>query len=119
MSLLALDLKKDLGTIGAPDALKPFIQKGGDEAGAISLFFSNLIVLVYSIATIAVLVMIFWGAIEWILSGGDKEKLASARKRIMTAIIGILILAVAFAVLAAIGTFTGFTFFQGQARFNK
>ncbi len=119
MKLLAIDIQKDLGTIKPPAELVPFIQKGGDEAGAISLFLSNLITLVYSIAGIILIVMLVWGAFEWITSGGDKEKLSSAQKRIMTAIIGIVIMALAFAIIAVVGTLTGFTFFTGQETFNK
>lgn len=102
------------GKIQAPDAIKRFL--GSDQTGAwgISKFLSNVIVLIYSIASIALIFMILWAAFEWLTSGGDKEKVASARARLTYAIIGMILFAIAFAVIQVLGTFTGFSFFKGQ-----
>lgn len=102
------------GKIQPPDAIKRLL--GADQTGAsgISKFLSNLIVLIYSIASIVLIFMILWAAFEWLTSGGDKEKVASARARLTYAIIGIILFAVAFAVIRVLGAFTGFTFFKGQ-----
>ena len=51
---------------------------------------------------------------DWITSEGDKEKIAGARNKIINAVIGIALFAVAFAVISVLGTFTGFKFFEGQ-----
>ncbi|KKR16257.1 MAG: hypothetical protein UT54_C0013G0007 [Candidatus Daviesbacteria bacterium GW2011_GWB1_39_5] len=102
------------GTVDPPPVLNPFLKKDSTGSGAISDFLSRLIVLIYSIAGIVLLFMILWGALEWMLSGGDKEKIASARGRIFNAIIGIILFAIAFAIIRVIGQFTGFTFFKGQ-----
>ncbi len=114
MKLLAVDIKDIFGSISPPPALQKFIGDDPTGAGAISKFLSNGITLIYSIAAIVLLFMLLWGAFEWMTSGGDKEKLSSAQKRIMSAIIGIILFAVAFAVIAVLGQFTGFTFFAGQ-----
>lgn len=102
------------GKIQAPDAIKRFL--GADQTGAsgISKFLSNLIVLIYSIASIALIFMILWAAFEWLTSGGDKEKVAAARARLTYAIVGMILFAIAFAVIQVLGTFTGFKFFEGQ-----
>lgn len=100
------------GKIQPPDALKPFTSAGGNGAGGISLFLNNLISLIYTGAAIVFVFMILWGAFEWITSGGDKEKVGNAQKRITHAIIGIILFAIAFAILQVIGVFTGFTFFR-------
>lgn len=104
---------KIFGKIQLPDPLKGF---GKDPTGAfgISQFLSNLIALFYSVAAIVLIFMLLWGAFEWITSGGDKEKIASARGRIISAIIGIMLFAVAFAIITILGQFTGFKFFEGQ-----
>ncbi len=73
-----------------------------------SEFVKNIITFAFIIATIAVLFMLVWGALEWILSGGDKEKVASAQKRITHALVGFAILAVAFAIATLAGQFLGF-----------
>lgn len=102
------------GVIQPPPVLRDLLAKDPSGAGGISRFLSNGIVLIYSIASIVLLFMLLWGAFEWMTSGGDKEKLAGAQRRIINAVIGILIFAVAFAVIQVLGIFTGFTFFAGQ-----
>lgn len=106
------DITKIFGKVTAPVELNPFIQKGG--AGGISSFLNNLIVLIYMVAAVVFVFMLLWGALQWLMSGGDKEAVAGARNRITHAIIGIILFAVAFAVIKAVGTFTGFTFFGRQ-----
>lgn len=68
------------------------------DIGKVSLsdFISNLIDLFYTISSIVLLFMLLLAGFEWLTSGGDKEKLAKARSRIINAIIGIIIIALAF-----------------------
>lgn len=47
---------------------------------------------------------LLWGAIDWILAEGDKEKLAKAQAKLRNAVIGIIIMVVA---LTLFGTITG------------
>ena len=68
----------------------------------------NVFTLVFSVASLAVIVMLVWGAWQWITSGGDKEKIAAAQKRIMNALIGLAVLAVAFLIARIVGSFLGF-----------
>lgn len=99
------------GKIQAPSPLAGFLAKNPTGTSAISQFLSNFVVLFFSVAAIALLFMILWGAFEWLVSGGDKEKLASAQRRILHAFIGMILIAAAFAVIRLLGQFTGFTFF--------
>ncbi len=87
---------------------KPTI--GGAPVGYVDLgdFINKSISLVFILAVIAVLVMLVWGGLQWILSGGEKEAVGEARKRIINALIGLAILAVAFAIAQVAGTFLGF-----------
>ncbi len=96
------------GNIVPPKSIASF----GFGATGIGNFFSNLIVLIYSIATIVLILMIIWGAFDWMTSGGDKEKIAGARSKIINALIGIMLFAVAFAIIQVLGQFTGFQFFK-------
>lgn len=100
------------GKIQPPDALKGLIQKDPTGAGGISLFLSNLVALIYSLAAIVLIFMFIAGAFEWLTSGGDKEKLESARRKLINAVIGIMLFAVAFAIIQVLGQFTGFKFFE-------
>lgn len=108
------DIQDIFGKIQPPDALKGFLAKDPTGAGAISQFLSNFVVLIFSVAGIVLILMIVWGAFDWIISEGDKEKVASARNKIINAIIGIILFSIAFAIIQVLGTFTGFKFFKGQ-----
>lgn len=79
-------------------------KSGGKNIGYTDLgnFISNIISIVFIFAIIIVLVMLVWGALEWIVSGGEKEAVGKARGRIINALIGLAVLAVAFA-LATVG----------------
>ena len=74
----------------------------------IGLFVGNLVQLAFSIAILLVLVMLIWGAFEWISSGGDKEAVGKARGRIVNALIGLAVLAVAYALSNLGAQFLGF-----------
>lgn len=71
-------------------------------------FITNFLTLAFGIAILVVLVMLIWGAFEWIVSGGDKEAVGKARNRIINALIGLAVLAVAFALAKVAGQFLGF-----------
>ena len=64
---------------------------------------TNAITIIFIIAGLAVLFMLIYGAFQWIISGGEKEKVEEARKRIMAAIVGIIILALAFFIINVLG----------------
>lgn len=100
------------GKIKPPDVLKPFLTKDPTGAGAISNFLSRLISLIYIVAAIFLIFFIIWGAWDWMTSEGDKEKLQSARNKILNALIGIVLFAAAYALIQILGQFTGFTFFK-------
>lgn len=59
-------------------------------------------------AGLAVLVFLIWGAFDWITSGGDKEKVAGARRKITNALIGLALLALAGFIVALFGDIVGF-----------
>lgn len=71
-------------------------------------FVTNILQLSFVIAVLVVLFMLVWGAFEWITSGGDKEAVGKARNRIINALIGLAVLAVAFALFKVAGNFLGF-----------
>ncbi len=114
MTLLADTVEDAFGKIVAPTAIQQFNAGDPTGAGGISKFLSNLIALIFSLAMIVLIFMILWGAFDWLTSGGDKEKLTNAQRKLINAFVGIVLFAVAFAVIGVLGKFTGFTFFVGQ-----
>lgn len=76
---------------------------------------NNSILLFFTVGGIGFMIMILWGAVNWILSGGDKEKVAAARRRITTSIIGLVLLSSVFVIMLVLGQILGIgSLFSGQ-----
>jgi hypothetical protein len=61
------------------------------------------------IAALLVFLYLIWGGIEWITSGGDKGKTESARNKITSAVIGLIVVAASYAILTLALNFLGFS----------
>ncbi|MBI3485846.1 hypothetical protein HY025_02770 [Candidatus Daviesbacteria bacterium] len=84
-------------------------QGAGIQANtSVGTLLGNSITLIFTVSAILVLAMLIWGGIEWVLSGGDKEKVANARKRIIGALIGLAIIALSFLIVRVVGQIVGF-----------
>ncbi len=59
------------------------------------------------IASLAVLIYLVWGGIEWLTAGGDKNKTETAQKRLSNAIIGLTIVIISLALWKTILYFFG------------
>lgn len=59
------------------------------------------------IAALLVFAYLIWGGIQWITSGGDKSKTQEARDRITAALVGLAVVAAAWAVMLIIQYFFG------------
>lgn len=110
--LLADDINSVIGHIQPPNAITNITNQGG--GGGLALVLSNIIQIIFVLGGIAAVFMLVFGAVQWILSAGDKDKVAQARSRITYAIIGIILLALSFVILGVIGQVTNFVFFKGQ-----
>ncbi|MDO8498584.1 MAG: hypothetical protein Q7S44_02255 [bacterium] len=64
---------------------------------------SSALTIVFVVAALLVLFMLVIGAFQWITSGGDKEAVGKARGRITSALIGLVILALAFLIVKVVG----------------
>lgn len=74
----------------------------------LSSLFSRLWLTAVILGGLAVLIYFLWGALEWITSGGDTEKIKNARHKITDAIIGLGILVASFAVILFLKVLFGF-----------
>jgi FtsH-binding integral membrane protein len=103
MKLLAIDFGqlKGIGPLG-------FEKTSPSSAVSVfSNFISGLIGVLTIIAVIWAIFTIITGAISIISSGGDKQALESARKKITTGIIGLIIVIVALLIVEVIGYVLG------------
>lgn len=111
MRSLATISSTDLPAIEGP-GLGPFGQNvldGPKAAGGLT----NIISSVIGVMTVAAAIWFFFqllvGGLNWLTSGGDKKNLGEARDRITNAFIGLIIVVAAWAIVAVVGQFLGFT----------
>ena len=67
--------------------------KNAFEITDIGILLKNTLNIGLIIAAILALAYLIWGAIDWLMSEGDQEKLKSARLKITHALIGLAIMA--------------------------
>ena len=98
--------------IAPPDGFKglgegPLANPEGTGVAAFSKFLSSAIGLMTIIAVIWFIFSFLIGAIGIITAGGDKAALEGARKKIINAIIGLIVTIAAVFVISLIGTLLG------------
>lgn len=71
----------------------------------IGQFIPKTIGLLFVFGALAFFFMFLWGAISWILSGGDKAHVESAKGRITSALVGLVLMVSVFAIVGLIETF--------------
>lgn len=94
-------IAKDKEVIGTAD-YNP--ADGGAGFGALIGRILNIVIV---IAALMLFLMLLWGGFEWITSGGDKGKTESARNKITAAVLGLIVLAAAWAILGLVLKFLG------------
>ena len=65
-------------------------------------FIGNIIVFILIIAIIIAVIFLIYGGIKWIVSGGDKQGVESARNHIIAAIVGLIIALLAFFIVTLV-----------------
>ena len=85
------------------------IQAQGSSAeGIVQIIVLNVITLFFAVGGIGVVIYFIWGAVDWIMSSGDKEKVAAARKKMTNAIIGLVLLSLSYFIIRLVGEIVGF-----------
>lgn len=99
--------------LGAVDTIQVNPGEQGIAPGtSLHTLFGNAIKIIFVVAALAVLIMLIWGAFQWIVSGGDKEKVQHARDRITNALIGLAVLALAFFIARVVGSIVNINLFE-------
>jgi hypothetical protein len=80
---------------------------GSQSLGVFANFISGLIAVMTIVAVIWAIFTIITGAVSIISSGGDKQALESARKRITNGILGLVIVLVAIFIIQIVGYLLG------------
>lgn len=85
----------------------PGIPAVGNPNASPGSLVSNGLRIMYILGGLAVLVFMVWGAFDWITSGGDKEKLSGAQKKITNSLIGLALLALSLFIVSLAGQIAG------------
>ncbi len=75
------------------------------DASKFGPFIGSVVTLLFIIAVLIALGFLIWGGIKWITSGGDKSGVESARNHIVAAIVGLVIVFLAFFVINIVAGF--------------
>jgi len=97
MKILAAGVEDVIGTIKPPISTIP-----DEPTEAVGSLISLGIQLFIIVAGVTLLIVLLLGAYEWIVSGGDKEKLSKAQQKITNAVIGIIVVVVVLSVFCVV-----------------
>lgn len=89
--------------------MPPFANLGNIEPGPV---ISTLIIVILIVAVILALIYLLIGGAQWITSGGDKARTEAARGKITAALVGLVIVFLAWAIIFIINTLFGIDIFK-------
>lgn len=108
MKYLAADIPSTFGQIIPPTQIT---TKLGTGTAGINNLLDNMVGLFFAAGAMAFIIMFVWGAVQMIISGGDKEVIAKAKSKITWSIIGVALMAASYLIFALLQYITGFKFF--------
>lgn len=79
----------------------------------------GIIQFILVVAFVLAFIMLLIGGIRWITAGGDEKAVGSARNMITAALIGLVIVLVAFALIKLVETFFGVSIISGGVEIPK
>src|SRR3989344_7764571 len=99
-ALAAIDLGNITGT-------GPFQNVGASPGADLERLASTILGTLTGVASLAFLLYFVIGALNWITAGGDKTKIESAQKSMLNAIMGIVVVVIAYFIASIIGFVLG------------
>lgn len=96
--------------MAAPSGVPTALRGGLEQSG--TAFFQTIVNNLIILGSFLALIMVIISGTQYIMSRGDPEKLQSARRRFMFAIIGLVIMLAAFFIVRVIVFITGGDFNQ-------
>lgn len=83
------------------------VSKGVASIECLVPLIANIIQAVVSLGAVALFIMLLVGGFNFLFSSGDQKKLEAAKGTVTQAIVGIVIMSVAFLIIKTIEVFTG------------
>lgn len=91
----------------AGDTTIPISRGSNMQIQSVGVLISGLINALLVIAALLAFVFLVLGGLQWITSGGDKAGMEGARNKITHAIVGLIVVAAAYAIMILVGNFLG------------
>jgi hypothetical protein len=113
-TLIAQATNTAAGGIRNPSIPGGFGGTAGDGTGALEKYIVLLWQTLITVGGLAALLFLLWGALDWILAGGEEGKITEARKKMTGAVIGLAILASSVAIVQLVGDLIGLDLLQIQ-----
>lgn len=85
-------------------------QPAGFQITDVGTLIAGAIGAAFIIAGVLVFAYLIWGGIQWITAGGDKANVEAARGRISNALVGLAVIAAAWAIMQLVEFFFGVDF---------
>ncbi len=85
--------------------------------GKLGPLIQAIITILLIVAVLLALAFLIYGGIKWVISGGDKAKVEAARGTIVAALVGLVLVFLAYFILNIIGNFFGLNLFNGVIEF--
>lgn len=95
------------GNITAPDSIKLWTNKAGNNGDALFLFISNMLKLAGTIAGLYAVVQFIMAGYTYITAAGDTKMMERAWAMIWQSMLGLLIIGISFILAAVVGKLTG------------
>jgi len=93
----------------AATPLETYQNTGAVTIQSLEGLFTNVVGAIVALAGVALFVMFVIAGFSFLFSAGDPKKLEQARGTLTNAIVGLVIIVVAYLILRLIGVFTGVT----------
>ena len=95
-----------LGNITTPGGYQPGTSLQ-ESTGAIERIISNVLVVVTVVAGLSFILYFLLGGLNWITAGGDKGKIEKAKGMMTNGAIGMIVIAVSYAITYIVGKALG------------
>ena len=87
------------GAVQCPSSVGNICNLTASKFGSVVSQIINILVIVAVVISIFILL---WGGIKWIMSGGDKAKVESARSTIIAGIVGLVLVFLAYFIISVV-----------------
>lgn len=105
-NLLAQNQNHPLGNITTPGGYQPGTDLPG-ATSAVEKLISNVLVVLTVVAGISFVLYFLMGGLNWITAGGDKGKIEKAKGMMTNGAIGMIVIAVSYAITYIVGAALG------------